>query len=85
MLNTTEHEIFSANEYENANNSRANFMLSWVEHEKSFITSGPVCHGLFALSLGVIGTSGPVYMQQTKEKKTWIWNYLDKQCKQTKA
>ena len=22
--------------------SRKNFMLSWVEHEKSFITSGPV-------------------------------------------
>ena len=23
--------------------SRKNFMVSWVEHEKSFITSGPVC------------------------------------------
>ena len=22
---------------------RKNFMLSWVEHEKSFITSGPEC------------------------------------------
>ena len=25
--------------------SRKNLMLSWVEHEKSFITSGPVCYG----------------------------------------
>ena len=72
MLNSAEHEIFSANKYENANNSafsyllaeessclamfsktefkivsnlrfisRTNFMLSWVEHEKSFITSRP--------------------------------------------
>ena len=72
MLNSDEHEIFSANKYENANNSwhfhiykqrkfhaqqcfarkleivsnlifisRRNFMLSWVEHEKRFITSGP--------------------------------------------
>ena len=26
--------------------SRTNFMLNWVEHEKSFLTSGPVfrCH-----------------------------------------
>ena len=61
MLNPAEHEIFSANKYENANNicsamfsmkeltiisnlrfiSKTNFMLSWVEHETSFITSGP--------------------------------------------
>ena len=72
MLNSAEHEIFSANKYENANKlafsyllaekitrsamlskkefaiisnlrfiSRTNFMLSWVEHEKSFITLGP--------------------------------------------
>ena len=38
----------SANKYENATIagififiSRENFMLSWVEHEKSFINSGP--------------------------------------------
>ena len=47
-LNVAEHEIFSANKYENANYcwhivgififiSRENIMLSWVEHEKSFI------------------------------------------------
>ena len=73
MLNSAEHEIFSANKYENANNSwhfsyvlaekiscsamfsnkafaivsylrfisMTNFMLSWVEHEKIFIISGP--------------------------------------------
>ena len=62
MLNSAEHEIFSAIKYENANYaqlclagknlqllvisnlriiSRTNFMLSWVEHEKSFITLGP--------------------------------------------
>ena len=50
LLNIAEHEISSGNKYENANNSwififisRENFMLSWVEHEKSFITSGPEC------------------------------------------
>ena len=44
LLNIAEHEIFSANKYENANFvgififiSRENFMLSSVEHEKSFI------------------------------------------------
>ena len=57
LLNIAEHEIFSSNKYENANNilnmkmptivgmfifvSRGNFVLSSVEHEKSFITSGP--------------------------------------------
>ena len=45
LLNITEHENFSANKYENVGIfifiSRENFMLSWVEHEKSFITSGP--------------------------------------------
>ena len=62
MLNSAEHEIFSATKYENANKfscsamfskkefaivsnlrfvSRKNFMLSRVEHEKSFITSRP--------------------------------------------
>ena len=73
MLNSAEHEIFSANKYESANDSwhfyiyyqrnfhtqlclartknaiisnlriisRKNFMLSWAEHEKRFITSGP--------------------------------------------
>ena len=40
LLNIPEHEHFSANKHENA---RRNFMLSWVEHEKSFITSGPAC------------------------------------------
>ena len=48
LLNIAEHENFSANKYENANYSlvfisRENFMLSWVEHENSFITSGPDC------------------------------------------
>ena len=38
LLNIAEHENFSANKYENA---REIFKLSWVEHEKSFITSGP--------------------------------------------
>ena len=74
MLNSAEHEHFSANKYENANNSllaeqfscsamfnkkdlaivsnlrfisRTNFMLSWVEHEKSFVTSDPVFYVLF--------------------------------------
>ena len=28
--------------------SRKNFMLSWVEHEKSFITSGPDQSSLYA-------------------------------------
>ena len=48
MLNIAEYENFFANKYENANFvgififiSRENFMLSWVEHEKIFITSGP--------------------------------------------
>ena len=73
MLNSAEHEVFSANKYENAKNSlaflyllaekfscsvmfskkefaiisnlgfisRTKFMLSWVEHEKNFMTLGP--------------------------------------------
>ena len=45
LINIAEHENFSANKYENANFfifiSRENFMLSRVEHEKSFITLGP--------------------------------------------
>ena len=48
MLNMAEHEIFSANKYETTTTvgififiSRENFKLSWVEHEKSFITLGP--------------------------------------------
>ena len=49
LRNIAEHENFSANEYENANTivgififiSREIFMLSWVKHEKRFITSGP--------------------------------------------
>ena len=49
LLNKAEHENFSANRYENANYcwyififiNRGNFMLSSVEHEKGFITSGP--------------------------------------------
>ena len=62
MLNSAEHENFSANKYENANKfscsarfskkelaidsnlriiSTKSFMLSSVQHEKSFITSGP--------------------------------------------
>ena len=40
LLNITEHEHFSASKYENANYiSGENFMLSLVEHEKSFINS----------------------------------------------
>ena len=39
LLNIADLENFSVNKYENAN--RENFMLSWVEHEKKFITSGP--------------------------------------------
>ena len=48
LLNVAEHENFSANKYKMPTivglfifNSRENFMLSLVEHEKSFITSGP--------------------------------------------
>ena len=51
MLNSTEHKILIAHKYENIKNStivgiltfmsRKNFMLNSVEHEKSFITSGP--------------------------------------------
>ena len=42
LLKLTEHEFFSAYKYENANFiSRENFMLSWVEHEKNFVTSRP--------------------------------------------
>ena len=43
LLNIAEHENFSANKYENANIfiSREIFLLSLVEHEKSFITLGP--------------------------------------------
>ena len=43
MLNSAEHEIFSAKSFLCIFIfiSRENFMLSWVEHEKSFITSGP--------------------------------------------
>ena len=40
LLKIAEHENFSANKYENANN-REIFMLSSVEHEKSFIISEP--------------------------------------------
>ena len=53
MLNFAEYELFSATKYENANNSKkvfaiisnlrfiseTNVMLSWAEHEKTFITS----------------------------------------------
>ena len=46
LLNIAEHETFFAYKYENTNFvgififiSRENFILSWVEHEKSFITS----------------------------------------------
>ena len=43
LLNIAEHEIFSGNKYENIGIfifiSRDIFMLSCVEHEKSFITS----------------------------------------------
>ena len=48
LLNIAEHESFSANKYENANYCwhfhiylQRTFMLSWFEHEKSFITSRP--------------------------------------------
>ena len=41
LLNLAEHEKFSANKYENANHCWEKFMLSWVEHEKDFITSEP--------------------------------------------
>ena len=74
LLNIAEHENFSANKYENAVGififiSRENFMLSGVEHEKRFITSGPdldqlkrarleksltLCHSLFGYPFAVI-------------------------------
>ena len=48
LLNIAEHEHFSANKYENANLywnfifiSKEYFRLSWVQHENSFIYSGP--------------------------------------------
>ena len=54
MLNLAEQEISPSNKSQITNNwkfflakhrhciiSRKNFMLSWVEHEKSFLTSGP--------------------------------------------
>ena len=51
LLNIAEHENFSANKYENANKvgififiGRENFMLSWVAHEKRFVTSMPGQH-----------------------------------------
>ena len=45
MRNIAEHEIFSANKYENAIVGifillAENFVLSWVEHEKSFYNLG---------------------------------------------
>ena len=48
LLNTDEHEKFSANKLENANCififvNREHFMLSRVEHKKCSITSGPEC------------------------------------------
>ena len=50
LLKRAEHKTFSANKYKNANFvgisiciSKENFMLNWVEHQKSFITSGPGC------------------------------------------
>ena len=84
MLNSAEHEIFSANKNENANSSwqvgifilaekfscsavfskkiiaivsnlrfirRTNFMLSWVERERRFITSGPGFYGYKSISI----------------------------------
>ena len=46
MLNSAEHEIFSANKYENANKvgificiSRENFMLSYIKQERFAIVS----------------------------------------------
>ena len=55
LLNIAEHENFSCNKYENANYigififiTRENFMPSRVKHEKSFITSGPVCMDVHA-------------------------------------
>ena len=46
LLNIVEHEIFSANKYENVVGififiSRENFMFSWIEHEKKITTSEP--------------------------------------------
>ena len=52
LLNIAEHENFSTNKYDINMEmptivgsfrfiSRQNFMLSWVEHEKCFITFGP--------------------------------------------
>ena len=39
MLNSAEHEIFSANKYENANNSRESFMFSYVSKKELVIVS----------------------------------------------
>ena len=50
MLDSSEHEICPAKKSQIINNYKVflvkyscaeNFMLSWVEHEKRFITSGP--------------------------------------------
>ena len=44
LLNIAEHENFSCNKYENCWHfhiyEQRNFILSWAEYEKSFITSG---------------------------------------------
>ena len=59
LLNIAKHEIFFAKKYENANYfvcififiSSEDFMRGWVEHEKSFITSGPDRHLLYYITV----------------------------------
>ena len=49
--------------------SRINFVLSWVEHEKSFITSGP-WHPFSIFSGQPLDSGGPkyrVYLQKTSK------------------
>ena len=50
--------------------SRRNFILNWVEYDKSFITSGP-CLMIFAPSQG----SGPDFVKKKfMHNLTWKWN-----------
>ena len=61
LLNFAEHENFSANKYEIVGVfifiSRENFTLSWVEHEKSFITLGPNHQVFLPFEIGDFFTS----------------------------
>ena len=53
--------------------SRENFMLSWAEHEKSFITSGPV---LLARKLNLYSDAVPNGNYMFGQSGNWNWQLI---------